>query len=350
LAFSADGRWLAAIWPSARAKLFPLPRVDRSDLPKLVEPGILCNPVFNAAGTRLGGGNAGQNLKVVPLDGGAPTRLEGFQSDTFVEAVGFSPSGRRVAAASGISYDEKRLRVWDLNTGEARAFELPRTEATVTGFTGGLDNVNHLWFSDEETLVTVGGTHFLRWNLQNGSYEEVRSVDPVQGRKAAASADVQKVVIIAAESGEEEWCDTAELHDLAAGTVEELPSFGDCIRAIALDPKGAVMVTGDEEGIIRVGRIAGGEPHLLVGHRGAVENVVVSPDLRWVASTGSDSTLRLWPMPDLDQPPLHTLPRDELIAKLHTLTNLRAVRDDESSTGWKIEVGPFPGWTTVPEW
>ena len=62
------------------------------------------------------------------------------------------------------------------------------------------------------------------------------------------------------------------------------------------------------------------------------------------------ATIRLWPMPDLSKPPLHTLPRGELIAKLKTLTNLRVVRDEESSTGWKVEVGPFPGWAEVPEW
>jgi hypothetical protein len=55
-------------------------------------------------------------------------------------------------------------------------------------------------------------------------------------------------------------------------------------------------------------------------------------------------------MPDLDKPPLHTLPNDELIATLHSITNLRAVRGPESATGWEIEVGPFPGWATVPEW
>ena len=38
------------------------------------------------------------------------------------------------------------------------------------------------------------------------------------------------------------------------------------------------------------------------------------------------------------------------LAKLKSLTNLRAVRDEESSTGWTIEIGPFPGWETVPSW
>ena len=27
---------------------------------------------------------------------------------------------------------------------------------------------------------------------------------------------------------------------------------------------------------------------------------------------------------------------------------LRVVRDEESATGWKLKVGPFPGWETVP--
>lgn len=32
------------------------------------------------------------------------------------------------------------------------------------------------------------------------------------------------------------------------------------------------------------------------------------------------------------------------------LTNLRAVREDESTVGWTIEAGPLPGWEEVPTW
>ena len=51
-----------------------------------------------------------------------------------------------------------------------------------------------------------------------------------------------------------------------------------------------------------------------------------------------------------EKAPLHTLPYDELLAKLKSLTNLRGVPDTGSDTGWKIEIGPFPGWGDVPEW
>jgi len=143
------------------------------------------------------------------------------------------------------------------------------------------------------------------------------------------------------------------VHDIATGTSRPLHGFGDRVGKVGMhgiDPTGRVVVTGDAEGVVRVGRIDGGAPHLLLGHDGPVNRVAISPDLEWVASSSQDETLRLWPMPDLSKAPLHTLPHDELIAKLHSLTNLRVVRDEESSTGWKVEVGPFPGWAEVPEW
>ena len=95
--------------------------------------------------------------------------------------------------------------------------------------------------------------------------------------------------------------------------------------------------------------LTGEEPRLLYGHGGPVKSVAVSPDGRWIASGGDDG-IHLWAMPDLSKPPLHTLPLDQLLAKLRPLTNLRAVRDPSSPAGWTIELGPFPGWRNVPTW
>ena len=45
-----------------------------------------------------------------------------------------------------------------------------------------------------------------------------------------------------------------------------------------------------------------------------------------------------------------SLPREELIAKLHSLTNLRVVRDASSPSGWEVDLAHFPGWRDVPAW
>jgi WD40 repeat protein len=138
--------------------------------------------------------------------------------------------------------------------------------------------------------------------------------------------------------------------DLASGTTREITSHGTKVESFALDAKGEILVTGDKNGLVRVGRLSGEEPHLLFGQTKAVMSVAVSPDGHWITSGSEDGTIRLWPMPDLSKPPLHTLPHEELLAKLESLTNLRAVPDTSFDTGWKIEIGPFPGWAKVPEW
>jgi WD40 repeat protein len=121
----------------------------------------------------------------------------------------------------------------------------------------------------------------------------------------------------------------------------------------AFDATETIAAVGDRQGSIRVARLPDGEPHLLLGHSEAVNYLAsplaVSPDGRWIASAAG-SEIRLWPMPDLSKPPLHTLPLDQLLTKLHELTNLQVIEDDTAPSGYRLEVGPFPGWKTVPTW
>ncbi|MFV2074430.1 MAG: WD40 repeat domain-containing protein, partial [Thermoanaerobaculales bacterium] len=90
---------------------------------------------------------------------------------------------------------------------------------------------------------------------------------------------------------------------LDGGSICDLSGFTDGIRPIAIGPQSRLVAAGSGGG-----------------------KIAVSPDGQRVASGGEGNSIRLWPMPDLSRPPLHTLPRSELIAKLKTLTNLRVVR------------------------
>jgi WD40 repeat protein len=140
------------------------------------------------------------------------------------------------------------------------------------------------------------------------------------------------------------------LLDRDSGATTHLASHGGKVWSVALNDSGTIVATGDRDGVVRVGRTDGSEPHLLLGHKGRIWSVDIDPLGRWIATGGQDGTVRIWPMPDLSKPPLHTLPHDELMAKLESLTNLRVVRDEDSPIGWTLTHDPFPGWETVPTW
>jgi WD40 repeat protein len=278
------------------------------------------------------GGTQGE-VKALPLDGAPGLELNSSIGAVYAVAVG--PESRLVAAGAGSFFPEEAVvRVWDLESEEVRV--LDAGDGVVIG---------NLWFTAEGDLWVNSGEHIIRrWDLdgdQPQMVEEIDLSDPeyASGYLCDISPDGRRILL---------WGEPDRLwiQDLDTRDVHELSSHGR-VNWCEFGPNGSIVVSGSQ-GAVRVSHFAGGEPHLLPGRKGG--NVVVSPDGQWIASGGERNTIRLWPMPDLSKPPFHTLPREELIAKLKTLTNLRAVRDEESSTGWKIEVGPFPGWETVPSW
>ena len=347
LAFSPDGRWLASSWPGGNIRLWPL--TPGATTPRtLAVPGMRGDEPNNFAfdpGGRFLFCVGIRTLWIVPLDGRPPFELEGFTNVPWMWAAAVSPSGRFVATARDTGIGDDALRVWDLDKGTTFAFDLPRQGVCADRTVG----IGSLAFDGESTLYSAGSAGcggIRRWDLGSGRQEAV--IENIgEGHLALIRPDIG--IALTRQPGA-----SIVVHDLARHTSRELPQFGNS-GSFQLDPSGRVLVTGDSDGI-RVGRLSGGEPHLLLGHKGGVGAVggigglAVSPDLKWIASGGGDSTLRLWPMPDFDKPPLHTLPQAELVAKLKSLTNLRAVRDAKAPSGWKIDLGPFPGWKNVPTW
>ncbi|MDD5564999.1 MAG: hypothetical protein PHQ91_14895, partial [Thermoanaerobaculaceae bacterium] len=294
---------------------------------------------------------------VVPLDGPSAVVHQLKVGPGGGPAAGYSnldPAGRRLA----VGYVDMgnpaaaSVRILDLTTGAERSLDGHARGEDGCEKKGGASEglAVPLWLSDGR-LVTDGDAGLRVWDLETGTSGQLRpcKVMASDGLRLLATPDSRTILRLdpASTTGE---ASTLTAFDLPTRATREIRSHGNRVECLARDARGTALVTGGMDGIVRVGPISGEEPHLLYGHTATVSSVAVSPDGRWIASGSDDGTIRLWPIPDLSKPPLHTLPHGELLAKLRSLTNLRAARDPASDTGWKIEVGPFPGWAKVPEW
>ena len=204
---------------------------------------------------------------------------------------------------------------------------------------------------DDRLIVgQAGGVRLI--DVETGVSQWLWALPPQDGAFVNVSSDGRRAVAVrlpGATDGKFDGRGDIVLFDLERGSRQTIASHGDRFASLALDADGSVLVTGDPDGAVRVGPSDGRAPHLLCCHAGRVDALAVSPDGRWVAS-GAGSEIRLWPMPDVTKPPLHTLPYQELMAKLRAMTNLVVVADEASSTGYKLDIGPFPGWKDVPTW
>jgi len=334
--FTPDGRWIVSTSEDGTVRLWPLSGSSGQRSRILYQAkgsfDIARRQTMAPDGSFLAVGTYNGQVWVLPLDGGPSRELIGFTDVISELAVG--PQARLVAA--GAIQEEANVRVWDLESGDVRILDIG--DGATTGY---------IEFTGGDDLLVESGRYLQRWDLAGVTPRMLDETD-LSGPEHAdflaqdLSPDGDQVLFI---RHRRLW-----IHDLEEDTSRELGSHGAMVVIAAFDPSGKIVVSGDAQGTVRVGPVTGEEPHLLVGHKPYVSAVAVSPDGHWIASGGTDATIRLWPMPDFSKPPLHILPHEELLATLRSLTNLRVVEDLDSSSGWKLDVGPFPGWDTVPTW
>jgi WD40 repeat protein len=346
VAFTPDGEWLATCPVNTPAGLWPR-RAPDGPVRSLAESCIQI--AIDPTGRQVLLGTDNRGVALYPFQGGAPRRLTEAWAKWY--NVAFDPEGRRAVAVPGDGYPSfqdpasRVLRVWDLPSGKEQVHSVAHlTDAEWLGW----------WpaFAPDGRLYVAGRGGVRRLSLPSEAGGAVSSETVYAAGSAGCdlSRDGRLLLVWATRSRVFlASSDELILFDLTASTSRRITTHGAQVQRGLLSPSGRVVVTGGADGTVRVGPVTGEEPHLLIGHKGPVVGLALSPDERWIASS-SDGSISIWPMPDVTRPPLHTLPHAELLAKLDALTNLRVVRDSTSAAGWKLEVGPFPGWQDVPTW
>jgi WD40 repeat protein len=346
LAIDPLGRWMATggpqtpptLWsltdgtPTARTILGDETFAGGKSVPA-TSPG-LARLVASPRGDVLAAGTF-SGFWLVPLHG-RPERLPGFNG--IVRTFSFDRTGQWLAAGGGIGATalsrpgENVVRVWNLDTREVRVLA------------GDDQPITAVAFLPDGRLLSAGRAGLREWNLATGTSTLLMSDDLIADLQP--SPDGRRLLLFRAGLRPGGGVGTAAIYDMTSGKSTPLTSHGSLVTCLAWHPSGDQVVTGSQDGTVRIGPADGGEPHLLLGHEDFVWEVAVDALGRFVLSASADGTARQWPMPA--GRPMHTLPRAALLDRLRPLTSYRIVQDASTTSGYRVDFEPFTGWKREP--
>jgi len=226
-------------------------------------------------------GGSDRTLRVWDLRTGATTAILGPLAGK-VEALAFSPDGRRVASVTEVGDGiPGELKLWE--TGNGRM---------VADLKGHEDGVNCVAFSpDGATLATGGHRGEVRfWNAATGNPDgEIPRAHEDSVRSLAFTPDGKSLV-----SGS--WDHRAKLWDVGSRR-ERLVFRGHAegIWGVSISPDGALLATASSDHTVKLWDLRTGEERrTLQAHTREVSSVAFSPDGRKLASGGWDRGVKLW--------------------------------------------------------
>ncbi|GAA0379562.1 hypothetical protein Acor_00980 [Acrocarpospora corrugata] len=272
VAFSADSTLLASIasGPAVGASPGSLIVWDvRTKRALFKQPYALLSGAmaFSADGTTVAVGT-GDGIELRAVAGGGTLAIPAGKR---VISLAFSPDRKLLASADG-----EGGTLWDAATGK-RVATIPVPHTHTVAFDA---ETGHL-----ATSTNAGGVDF--WDVTGKKIAPLGDIPPQEALAWVVSQPVNGRIAIANEYGNITIWDVARRQPLATyhdrGRAEA--------RAVALGRDGNMLASAG------LGRTIVIREHAVppfIGHSGAVNDVEISRDGKYVATAGSDETVRLW--------------------------------------------------------
>jgi WD40 repeat protein/tRNA A-37 threonylcarbamoyl transferase component Bud32 len=303
VAFSPDGKRLASVSDDGTLCVWEATtgtRVRTLD----TDHRALSAVCFSPNGRWLAGGGAHQLIRLWDANTGDEVRtldqtpykgIEKSPVDNHVTWLAFSPDGRQLATCCGKGMRTKpgalvvdvTIRLWSPDNGQ-----LLFTYATHTAPVLALS-----YSSDGRRLASVSPLvgQLKVWDARNSP--EYRS-GPYPGRCVTDVCYSPDGRHLATASGDQRFRSNPEgviLSDAVTGQVERTLPHPMPVQCVAFLRDGAFLVTGGNDGNIRLWEAAKGrEVRVIPAHQGVVWSVSASPDGTRIASAGTDGKVRLW--------------------------------------------------------
>jgi len=286
LAFSPDGRRLAAATSSGEVKIIDLATGKDLPSPKPHNDWV-CSVAFSPDGNFLvsaGGSefkperNRGKTTGQIKLwDCAAAKELGEFAGhENKVFSAAFSPDSKTLATASA----DETVRLWDVATRNQRVV-----------LHGHKDAVWSVAFSpDGEIVASASADRTVKfWNAMTGEERATLRGHDDEVRCVAFSPDGNLLA-----TGSADW--TVRLWDTRTQKERTvLNGHKGVVQCVAFSSGGKTLATGSGDDTVKLWDVATGKERAsLRGHRSSISAVTFSPDQRTLASAGIDDAVQLW--------------------------------------------------------